>query len=134
LGELKLITRAESIKRARKIAEEYQTIHGREFEVERRYLPLSLLVPTQRELSEAKLLVVLQEIKHGYDAPVIVVPYGEKYYILDGHHRAFALWKLGFKEVEALVIKDGEDFVPGVVRTAEKSGLKSLEDIEIRKK
>nr|WP_240922749.1 ParB/RepB/Spo0J family partition protein [Thermococcus sp. Bubb.Bath] len=71
-------------------------------------------------MSENKLLVVLQEIKHGYDAPVIVIPYMGRYYILDGHHRAFALWKLGFGEVEALIIKNGEDFTPGVIKTVEK--------------
>jgi ParB-like chromosome segregation protein Spo0J len=134
LKRIRLITREEAFKRAERIREEYRAIYGMDFEIEHSFLPVELLVPTQAHLSEVKLLVVLQEIKHGYNAPIIVIPYGGKYYIVDGHHRAFALWKLGFKEVEALVIKDGEDFVPGVVRTAEKSGLKSLEDIEIRKK
>jgi hypothetical protein len=133
LGEIRLVTREESFKRARKIAGEYEAIYGRKFRIEKRFLPIDLLVPTQKELSENKLLVVLQEIKHGYDAPVIVISYTGRYYILDGHHRAFALWKLGFSEVEALIIKNGEDFTPGVIETVEKSGIKSLKDVKIVK-
>ncbi|WP_297498555.1 ParB/RepB/Spo0J family partition protein [Thermococcus sp.] len=126
-----LITREEALRRAERIAQEYRALYGVEFEPERRFISLSSLVPTQAQLNEAKLIVVLQEIKHGYDAPVIVIPYGEKYYIVDGHHRAFALWKLGFGEVEAVILRPGRDFIPGIVRTAEKSGLKSLTDIKI---
>ncbi|NJE04616.1 inosine-5-monophosphate dehydrogenase [Thermococcus sp. M36] len=111
--------------------DEYRALYGLDFEIEHTFLPLELLVPTQAELSEAKLLVVLEEVRHGYDAPIIVIPYGEKYYIVDGHHRAFALWKLGFREVEALILRPKSRFLPGVVRTAEKSGLKHLADIKI---
>jgi len=131
LSEITLITREEALKRAERIKREYEAIYGIEFELERAFISLDDVVPTQGELSEGKLLVVLQEIKHGYDAPIIVIPYGGKYYLIDGHHRAFALKKLGFERVEAILIKPLEEFVPGVVKTAEKSGLKRLEDVKI---
>lgn len=134
MEEIHLITRVEAFNRARKIADEYERIYGRKFWIENRFVSTDRLVPTQGELSEAKLLLVLQEIKHGYDAPIIVIPYRGKYYILDGHHRAFALWKLGIGKIEALIIRNGEDFIPGVVKTAERSGLKSLKDVEIKKR
>ncbi len=127
----RLITREEALRRAEKIAREYRALYGIEFKLERKFVPLGSLVPTQAQLNEAKLLVVLQEIKHGYDAPITVIPYGGRYYIIDGHHRAFALWKLGFKEVEAVILRPKKPFVPGVVKTAEKSGLKSLADVKI---
>ncbi|ASI99585.1 ParB/RepB/Spo0J family partition protein [Thermococcus celer] len=131
MKKIRLVTHEEAWKRARRIKTEYEFIHGIRFDLERAVVPLAGLVPTQAELSETKLLVVLQEIKHGYDAPIIVIPYGGRYYIIDGHHRAFALRKLGFREVEAIVVKPTKEFLPGVVRTAEKRGLKSLEDVKI---
>lgn len=131
MKEIRLITRDEAFRRAEHIRDEYRALYGVDFEIEHRILPAELLVPTQAQLSEAKLLVVLEEIKHGYDAPITVIPYRGRYYIIDGHHRAFALWKLGFGQVEALVLRPKARFLPGVVRTAEKSGLKSLGDIKI---
>lgn len=131
MKKIRLITREEAWKRAKRIKKEYETIYGIEFELEAVFIPLSSIVPTQAALSEAKLLVVLQEIKHGYNAPVIVIPYGGRYYLIDGHHRAFALQRLGFGEVEAIILKPKEEFVPGVVKTAEKEGLKGLEDVKI---
>ncbi|WP_240920701.1 ParB/RepB/Spo0J family partition protein [Thermococcus sp. CX2] len=127
----RLITREEAFRRAERIKEEYEAIYGIEFELERAFIPLEQVVPTQRELSEAKLLVVLQEIKHGYNAPIVVIPHGGKYYVLDGHHRAFALKKLGFSEVEAIILRSKNGFVPGVVRTVRKEELGRLEDVKI---
>lgn len=60
----RLITREEAFRRAERIKEEYEVIYGIEFELEREFIPLEQVVSTQRELSGAKLLVVLQEIKH----------------------------------------------------------------------
>ena len=131
MKKIRLITREEAFKRAERIMKEYRAIYGIDFEIEHTFLPVDLLAPTQAQLSEVKLLVVLEEIKHGYDAPITVIPHGGKYYIIDGHHRAFALWKLGFREVEVLVLRSKTSFLPGVVATAEKSGLKSLGDVKI---
>ncbi|NJE84280.1 inosine-5-monophosphate dehydrogenase [Thermococcus sp. CX2] len=131
LRRTRLITREEAFRRAERIKEEYEAIYGIEFELERAFIPLEQVVPTQRELSEAKLLVVLQEIKHGYNAPIVVIPHGGKYYVLDGHHRAFALKKLGFSEVEAIILRSKNGFVPGVVRTVRKEELGRLEDVKI---
>ena len=131
MRRIRLITREEAWKRAERIRREYEAIYGIEFKLESAFIPLDCIVPTQAELSEVKLLVVLQEIKHGYDAPVIVIPHGDRYYLIDGHHRAFALKKLGFGEVEAIILVPGKKFTPGVVKTAEKGGLKRLEDVRI---
>ncbi len=77
MKKIRLVTHEEAWKRARRIKTEYEFIHGIRFDLERAVVPpLAGLVPTQAELSETKLLVVLQEIKHGYDAPIIVIPYG----------------------------------------------------------
>jgi IMP dehydrogenase len=129
--KVRLISRDEAFKRAERIAEEYRAIHGVEFTVEDRFIRIDDVVPTQAVLSEVKLLVVLQEIKHGYNAPIIVIPYNRKYYLVDGHHRAFALKKLGFREVEALILQPDSLFMPGALKTVEKSGLRRLEDMKV---
>ncbi|WP_461863009.1 ParB/RepB/Spo0J family partition protein [Thermococcus sp.] len=126
--EICLISREEVLKRAEKIKKEYEIIHGSRFEISSGYIPLENLIPTQEELSEAKLLVVLQEIKHGYDAPVIVIEFGGSYYVIDGHHRAFALKKLGFSEVEAIILKPPNNVEIGIVKTVKK---KKLDDLKI---
>ena len=131
MKKIRLVTREDAWKRAGRIKREYEAIYGIEFELEATFIPLTRVVPTQAALSEVKLLVVLQEIKHGYNAPIIVIPYGGRYYLIDGHHRAFALKKLGFDEIEAILIRPRGEFVPGVIKTTEKEGLKRLEDMKI---
>ncbi|WP_297068959.1 ParB N-terminal domain-containing protein [Thermococcus sp.] len=131
MKKIRLISRDEAFKRAERIADEYRAIYGVEFTIEDRFVNLDDVIPTQGTVSEAKLLVVLQEIKHGYNAPIVVVPYGRRYYLLDGHHRAFALKNLGFGQVEALVLQPSTRFLPGVVKIAEKSGLGGIKDIKV---
>jgi IMP dehydrogenase len=136
LGELKvirLITREEAFKRAERIKKENEAIYGVPFELEHRYLPLDVLIPTQWELSEKKLVVVLQEIVHGYDAPVIVLEHRGKYYILDGHHRAYARKKLGFSEIEAIILRPLKEIHTKIEESVKKAKLKSLDDIVIAK-
>ncbi|WP_048148213.1 ParB/RepB/Spo0J family partition protein [Palaeococcus ferrophilus] len=128
---MELITRKRAVERAQRLKEFNEGLYGVKFDLLEERLPLEGLVPTQGELSEVKLLVVLQEIKHGYDAPIIVLRYRGRDYILDGHHRAYALWKLGFGTVEALVLVPGGEIESRIAETTEKSGLSSLKDIKI---
>lgn len=128
---MELITRERAFQRAHHLKEVNERLYGVEFDLLEERLSLDELVPTQSELSEVKLLVVLQEIKHGYDAPIIVLRYRGRDYILDGHHRAYALWKLGFETVEALVLVPRREIESRIAETAEKSGLNSLKDIKI---
>ncbi|MDK2983364.1 MAG: hypothetical protein PWP19_842 [Thermococcaceae archaeon] len=130
---IRLITREEAFKRAERIKEENEAIYGVPFELEHRYLPLDVLIPTQWELSEKKLVVVLQEIVHGYDAPVIVLEHRGKYYILDGHHRAYARKKLGFSEIEAIILRPLKEIHTKIEESVKKAKLKSLDDIVIAK-
>jgi len=130
---IRLITREEAFKRAERIKKENEAIYGVPFELEHRYLPLDVLIPTQWELSEKKLVVVLQEIVHGYDAPVIVLEHRGKYYILDGHHRAYARKKLGFSEIEAIILRPLQEIHTKIEESVKKAKLKSLDDIVIAK-
>lgn len=126
-----LISRERAFERAKRLKEMNERIYGVEFEMTMQYLSLDILVPTQWELNEVKLLVVLQEIKHGYDAPPIILEYRGKYYILDGHHRAYALWKLGFSQAECIILRPKGDVEMKIEESVEKMKLKSLDDIRI---
>ncbi|HIH72118.1 MAG: Inosine-5'-monophosphate dehydrogenase [Thermococcales archaeon 44_46] len=130
---IRLITREEAFKRAERIKKENEFLYGVPFELEHRYLPLDVLIPTQWELSEKKLLVVLQEIAHGYDAPIIVLEHKRNYYILDGHHRAYARKKLGFSQIEAIILRPIKEIPTKIEESAKKVRLKSLDDIVIAK-
>ncbi|RLF66033.1 MAG: hypothetical protein DRN30_02875 [Thermoplasmata archaeon] len=44
--------------------------------------------------------------KRGFIVPIIVSDRGEKYFILDGHHRVKALKELGYKTVKAIVLEN----------------------------
>ncbi|EHR79803.1 inosine-5`-monophosphate dehydrogenase [Thermococcus litoralis DSM 5473] len=127
------MTREEAFKRAERIKKENEVLYGVPFELEHKYLPLDVLIPTQWELSEKKLLVVLQEIAHGYDAPVIVLEHKGNYYILDGHHRAYARKKLGFSQIEAIILKPIKEIPTKIEESVKKVRLKSLDDIVIAK-
>ena len=130
---IRLITREEAFKRAERIKKENEVLYGVPFELEHKYLPLNALIPTQWELSEKKLLVVLQEIAHGYDAPVIVLEHKGNYYILDGHHRAYARKKLGFSQIEAIILRPLKEIPTKIEESVKKVRLKSLDDIVIAK-
>ncbi|AIF69769.1 hypothetical protein PAP_06875 [Palaeococcus pacificus DY20341] len=131
MDDIILITREKTFEKAKHIKKENELVYGVEFELTMEYLPLNILIPTQWELNEAKLLVVLQEIKHGYDAPIIVLDYKGRYYVLDGHHRAFALKKLGFSQVECIILKPTKDVEIKIEESVKRVGLKSLDDIKI---
>jgi len=128
---IKLITREEAFKRAEKIKRENEIIYGVPFELEHTFLPIDVLIPTQWELSEKKLLIVLEEMAHGYDAPIIVLEYKGKFYILDGHHRAYARKKLGFSNIEAIVLKPLKEIQTKIEESVRKVGLKTIDDVKI---
>jgi hypothetical protein len=59
LKRIRLITREEAFKRAKRIRDEYRAIYGMDFEIEHSFLPVELLVPTQAHFSEVKLLSLI---------------------------------------------------------------------------
>lgn len=128
---IRLITREEAFKRAERIKKENEALYGVPFEMEHKYLPFDVLIPTQWELSEKKLLVVLQEIVHGYDAPVIVLEHKGDYYILDGHHRAYARKNLGFSQIEAIILRPLREIPTKIEESVKRARLKTLDDIVI---
>jgi IMP dehydrogenase len=95
-------------------------------------IPLSEVLPTQKEVFMDELIGRSYEIKKGLNEPLIVVKRIGGYLIVDGHHRIMAAKQMGHKTFNAVVLEpDNYDVRLGLERTAEKWGLWSLDDVKV---
>ena len=70
-------------------------------------------------------------LKKGLNEPIIVIQKPNKAILVDGHHRAVAAKQLGIKELDAYILVMKKDIKLGLEETAEKKGIKRLDDITI---
>jgi IMP dehydrogenase len=95
-------------------------------------VPIDKLLPTQKEVYMDELIGRQYEIKRGLNEPLIVVRRRNGYLIVDGHHRALAARKMGAQTFRAVVLEPNDPEVKlGLERTAEKWGIRSLDDVKI---
>ncbi|MDR2866226.1 MAG: CBS domain-containing protein [Methanomassiliicoccaceae archaeon] len=95
-------------------------------------IPLNEALPTQKEVFMDELTGRMYEIKRGLNEPLIVVKRIRGYLIVDGHHRVMAARKMGARTFNAVILEpDNYDVTLGLERTAEKWGLRSLDDVNI---
>ncbi|EKQ55945.1 MAG: putative transcriptional regulator, C-terminal CBS domain containing protein [Methanobacterium sp. Maddingley MBC34] len=94
-------------------------------------VPIDGLRPTQNRVYADELQGRTYELKRGLAEPTIVVKTGNRFVLVDGHHRTVASRKLGYKEIDSYVIKLDQDIKMGMEKTADKEGIFSLDDIEI---
>lgn len=73
------------------------------------------------------------ELRSGPAEPIIVVAYGEKTLVIDGHHRACAAQEVGIDSMQAYILSVSPAEVEslGFLETARLAGLESLTDIEV---
>jgi CBS domain-containing protein len=102
----------------------FQTLHPG-IEIAHTRVNVESLIPTQKLLDPVELQLRDQQFKHGVMYPIVVTKKNHRFYIIDGHHRAYLAYKSGIKEVPAFFIK-GE---LSIVKSAEKLGIKSLDDM-----
>lgn len=100
-------------------------------EVKRMKIPISKLRPTQSKIYADELEGRIYEIRKGLAEPTIVVKTGDRYILVDGHHRAVASYKLGYKEIDSYVIDIKKDLKLGMEKTADINKIYTLDDIEI---
>ena len=91
----------------------------------------SKLRPTQDRVYADELEGRTYELEKGLAEPAIVVKTGERWILVDGHHRAVASNLNGYETVDSYVIDLGQDIRLGLEKTADKAGIKTFDDIEI---
>ncbi|MCK9151410.1 CBS domain-containing ParB/RepB/Spo0J family partition protein [Methanobacterium alcaliphilum] len=100
-------------------------------EIKRMKVPTERLRPTQNKVYADELQGRTYELKRGLAEPTIVVKTGERFVLVDGHHRTVAARKLGCKEIDSYVIDLKQDLKLGMEKTADLNGIFTMEDIEI---
>ena len=89
------------------------------------------LRPTQDRVYADELEGRTYELKRGLAEPAIVVKTGDRWILVDGHHRAVASAQQGYETVDSYVIDLGQDIRLGMEKTANKAGIRTFDDIEI---
>ena len=89
------------------------------------------LRPTQDRVYADELEGRAYELEKGLAGPAIVVKTGDRWILVDGHHRAVASSQRGYETVDSYVIDLGQDIKLGMEKTADKAGIKTFDDIEI---
>ncbi len=89
------------------------------------------LRPTQDRVYADELEGRTYELKRGLAEPAIVVKTGDRWILVDGHHRAVASAQQGYETVDSYVIDLGQDIRLGMEKTADKAGIRTFDDIEI---
>ena len=89
------------------------------------------LRPTQDRVYADELEGRAYELEKGLAEPAIVVKTGDRWILVDGHHRAVASKQRGYETVDSYVVDLGQDIKLGMEKTADKAGIKTFEDIEI---
>ncbi|MDR3074745.1 MAG: CBS domain-containing protein [Candidatus Methanoplasma sp.] len=106
--------------------------NGIRLKISNQEIPIKDLIPTQKEVYMDELIGRQYEIKRGLNEPLIVIKRRNGYLVVDGHHRIMAAQKLGLNTFNAIVLEPNDLNVRlGLEKTAEKWGLKTLNDVKI---
>ena len=89
------------------------------------------LRPTQDRVYADELEGRAYELEKGLAEPAIVVKTGDRWILVDGHHRAVASAQRGSETVDSYVVDLGQDIKLGMEKTADKAGIRKFEDITI---
>jgi IMP dehydrogenase len=106
------------------------------FSSRRGLVPLATLRPTQWKVYEDELEGRRYELERGFAEPVLVVQKGDRWILVDGHHRALAAREMGLQQLQACILTCDKphEFAAietGFERLAREHHLESLADIDI---
>ncbi|MCQ2737072.1 MAG: CBS domain-containing protein [archaeon] len=108
-----------------------EQLYGLSTTLKRENVPVSKIRPTQDRVYADELEGRMYELEKGLAEPAIVVKTGNRYILVDGHHRAVASTKLGLDAIDSYVVDLQADIPLGMEKTAEKQGLNTFSDIKI---
>lgn len=108
-----------------------EQLYGIKTRLVRMKVPINNLRPTQNKIYADELQGRTYELKRGLAEPAIVVEVGDRFVLVDGHHRTVAALKLGCKDIDSYVIELDEDIKLGIEKTADKEGIFAFHDIEV---
>ena len=108
-----------------------KTLYGLDPLLSRGMVPVKSLIPTQSKVYMDELDGRAYEIKKGLAEPLIVVHRGDKYILIDGHHRAVAANRMRVQELEAYLIDIDSNTELGIEKTSRNMRLWSLDDVQI---
>ncbi len=114
-----------------KLKRTLERIHGIRIDVERRRIRVDELIPTQTRIYADELKGRIHELKKGLAEPIVVIEKKNRYYLIDGHHRAIASLKIGKDMLDAYVLKISDDVELGIERLVRRRDIRSLRDVEI---
>ena len=86
------------------------------------------LRPTQDKVYADELEGRAYELEKGLAEPAIVVKSGNRWILVDGHHRAVASKQKGYETVDSYVVDLGQDIKLGMEKTADRAGDQASED------
>ena len=108
-----------------------EQLYGVKTMLKRMPVETNKLRPTQDRVYADELEGRTYELEMGLAEPAIVVKTGDRWILVDGHHRAVASAQKGYETVDSYVIDLGQDIKLGMEKTADKAGIRSFKDIEI---
>ena len=114
-----------------KLKETLEELYDVQIAIEREFVDVTNLLPTQKRIYADELQGRKKEIQRGLAEPIMVIMKRPQPILVDGHHRVMAARQMGIDKLEAYVLKLDKDIDLGLERNARASGLHSLKDIEI---
>ncbi|MHC1595371.1 MAG: CBS domain-containing protein [Candidatus Syntropharchaeales archaeon] len=114
-----------------KIKKVIEGIHDINLKLKRGPVRVKDITPTQSKVYGDELEGRGYELKKGLNEPIIVIQKPNKYVLVDGHHRAVAAKQLGIEKLDAYILVMEEDIKLGLEATAEKEGIRTLDDVTI---
>ena len=108
-----------------------EQLYGVHTKLIRMKVPIEKLRPTQNKIYADELQGRKYELERGLAEPTIVVKVGDRFVLVDGHHRTVAAANLGYEHIDSYVIELDQDIRLGMEKTADREGIFSLKDIEI---
>jgi CBS domain-containing protein len=110
--------------------------YGLGFTFKRGLVQIERLTPTQWKVFEDELEGRRYELERGFAEPLLVLEKGDKWILVDGHHRALAAREMGLTQLQAYILTcdnptDFQKMETGLEKLARDHHLNTLDDIQI---